>query len=84
MEKQPRMRKLSDPEFQRTLTLEQAYMLLIQFVEQYNARGESSTLDLLGDLSLTVWGDGGSGDPAQLSDFLSVAERVLGPVGHDA
>jgi len=84
MEKQPRMRKLSDPEFQRTLTLEQAYRLLIQFVEQYNARGESSTLDLLGDMSLNVWGDGGSGGPAQPSDFLVVAEQVLGPSGHVA
>ena len=82
MEKQLCMLKLSDPDFQRTLTLEQAYMLLVQFVEQYNARGESSTLDLLGDISMTVWSDGGSGDPAQLSDFLRVADQVLGPVGH--
>ena len=84
MEKQPRMRKLSNPEFQRTLTLEQAYRLLIGFVEQYNARGESSTVDLLGDLSLDVWGDGVSGDPAQLSDFLAVADQVLGTSGHVA
>jgi len=71
--------KIDDAEFTRALTLADAYKVMICFVEQYNARGESSTLDLLSDLSLTLWSDGGSADPAQLNDFLAVAREVLGP-----
>lgn len=84
MDKQPRAPRLSDPEFEQTLTLADAYRVLVRFVEQYNTRGESSTLDLLGDLSLDVWSGGGSSDPAQLEDFLAVAELVLGRRGHGA
>ena len=78
------VRNLQDPEFQRVLTLADAYRLLYQFVDQYNARGESSTLDLLTDLSLDAWGDGGSLDPAQMDDFLDVANSILGPPSHAA
>lgn len=78
------VRNLQDPEFQRLLTLGDAYCLLYRFVEQYNARGESSTLDLLTDLSLEMWQDGGSTDPAQMDDFLEVARALLGPPNHVA
>ncbi len=85
MDKQSRnVRNLQDPEFQRMLTLGDAYQLLYRFVEQYNARGESSTLDLLTDLSLDVWQDGGSTDPAQMDDFLGVANALLGSPCHVA
>ncbi len=69
---------LNNPEFLRTLTLSDAYKILYRFIEQYHARGESSTIDLLSDLSLDVWADGGSADPAQLADFLAVANEILG------
>ena len=69
---------LNNPEFSRILTLSDSYKILYQFIEQYHARGESSTIDLLADLSLKVWADGGSADPAQLDDFLDVANKVLG------
>jgi hypothetical protein len=78
------VRNLQAPEFQRLLTLGEAYRLLYRFVEQYNARGESSTLDLLTDLSLDVWEDGGSTDPAQMDDFLEVANALLGPPSYVA
>ncbi len=78
------VRNLQYPEFQRLLTLGDAYQLLYRFVEQYNARGESSTLDLLTDLALDVWQDGGSTDPAQMDDFLEVANALLGPSSHVA
>ena len=71
-------RTLGDSEFARVLTLADAYRILYAFLEQYHARGESSTLDLLGDWSLEVWEGGGSADPAQLEDFLNVANQVLG------
>ena len=72
----------NDPEFERTLTLAEAYKILFRFIEQYHARGESSTTDLLTDLSLDVWAGGGSADPAQLEDFLRVANEVLGLSKH--
>lgn len=70
--------RLSDTEFDRRLTLGEAYRILIGFVAQYHERGETSTLDLLSAISLDIWRDGGSADPAQLDDFLSVAVQVLG------
>ena len=74
------VRTLGDPEFARVLTLADAYRILYMFLEQYHARGESSTLDLLSSLSLEVWEGGGSADPAQLEDFLRVANQVLSKV----
>jgi hypothetical protein len=70
---------INDPEFSRTLTLSDAYKILYRFIEQYHTRGESSTTDLLTDLSLDPWTDNGSADPAQLEDFLDVANEILGP-----
>ncbi|WP_421684013.1 hypothetical protein HKW98_06240 [Stutzerimonas urumqiensis] len=58
--------------------------MLYRFVEQYNARGETGTLDLVSALALDVWQDGGSADPAQLDDFLQVVEEVLGSTSHAA
>lgn len=69
--------KIEDVEFMRTLTLADAYRVMFKFIEQYNARGESSTAVLLSDLSLDLWADGVSADPAQLHDFLAVAATVL-------
>ncbi len=73
------MRRLDNAEFGRLLTLADAYEVMFRFIEQYHTRGETLTGDLLGDLSLDVWGDGGSGDPVQLEDFLRTANKVLGP-----
>lgn len=73
------MRQLGDDEFTRVLTLADAYKVMFRFIEQYHARGESLTGDVLGDLALDVWADGGSADPAQLDDFLKAANKVLGP-----
>ena len=66
---------IHDEIFERKLTLREAYAVLEQFVSEYNARGESSTVALLTDLSIGT--DGTSGDPAQVYDFLRVAGAVL-------
>jgi hypothetical protein len=66
---------LNDPAFQRQLSLKDAYRILEAFVIQYHARGESSTVDLMTDVG--VLPDGTSTDPAQVADFLQVAERLL-------
>ena len=44
--------KISDRVFDKTITLRNAFEILSRFVEQYHARGESSTGSLLADLSL--------------------------------
>jgi hypothetical protein len=65
-----------DALFERHLTLRQSYQILVDFITQYHARGESSTLDLVCGASLGP--DGTTCDPAQLYDFLRVAGRLLG------
>ena len=65
-------------EFDRTITLREAYQLLEAFIVQYHARGERSTVELLADISLGA--QGYSGDPAQLQDFLNTADTLWGRV----
>jgi len=66
---------LNHAAFNRQVSLRQAYEILFQFVVQYNARGERSTVELLTDVGIVR--DGGSCDPAQIYDFLRVAGDVL-------
>jgi hypothetical protein len=70
---------LNDPAFSRTVTLADAYRILVGFVEQYDARGRSTTLHLLADILLDSNGD--NIDSAQFNDFLAVADKVLGKAG---
>jgi hypothetical protein len=66
---------LDDPRFGRAINLADAYRVMLRFVERYNARGESSTVNLMTDIGLVIRNQ--SCDPAQLDDFLSCAEEVL-------
>ena len=65
-----------DAPCERHLTLRQSYQIPVDFITQYHARGESSTLSLLSDAGLGP--DGTTCDPAQLYDYLRVAGRLLG------
>jgi len=67
---------VNDRLFDRTITLRQSYELLVSFVAQYHARGESSTLNLLTDAGIVS--DGTTSDPAQIYDFVRVAGDLLG------
>ena len=67
--------RLADPIFDRSLSLRDAYILMQEFIVQYNARGESSTVALMTDVGTT--GHGTPSDPAQIYDFLRVAGSVL-------
>jgi hypothetical protein len=64
-------------EFDRTVTLREAYQLLEAFIVQYHTRGERSTVELLADIGLGP--QGYSSDPAQLQDFLNTADTLFGP-----
>lgn len=66
----------SASEFDRTVTLREAYQLLEAFIVQYHTRGERSTVELLADIGLDR--NGNSSDPAQLQDFLNTANALLG------
>ena len=66
---------LNDPQFEQQISLRDAYRILEAFVVQYHARGESSTVNLMTDIG--VLPDGTSTDPAQMADFLKVAEDLL-------
>jgi hypothetical protein len=68
--------QLSDPEFEQTLSLQQAYLTMLQFLSRYHLRGETTTSDLLSDIQVGLWADSGSADPAQLYDFLDAFEQV--------
>jgi hypothetical protein len=67
---------LENSVFDRSIALRDAYVILASFIAQYHERGESSTIDLLTDISLG--NDGTPLDPAQIHDFLRVAGEVLG------
>lgn len=67
--------RLDDRLFDRAVTLRDAYKILVEFVGQYNARGESSTAALMTDIGVS--GDGTPSDPAQIYDFLHVAGTTL-------
>jgi hypothetical protein len=71
------MMNTNAPEFERTVTLKEAYQLLEAFIVQYHARGERSTIELLSDIGLDS--QGYSSDPAQVQDFLNTANSLLGP-----
>jgi len=66
---------VNDQLFDRAITLRQGCELLVRFVAQYHARGESSTLHLLTDAGIAP--DGTTCDPAQIYDFTRVAGELL-------
>jgi hypothetical protein len=66
-----------DPEFDRAITLRDAYRVMERVVAAHVGRGPVGTVDLLSYLGLRP--DGTSGDPAAVGDFLDATEEVLGP-----
>lgn len=68
--------ELSDPAFDETLTLREAYLAMVRFLEAYHRRGESTTGALLGSIQVGLWQDRSSADPAQLYDFLAAVKAV--------
>lgn len=69
--------RLSDPVFDTTLTLREAFHVLTAFIGQFNARAPQSTTLLAADIALER--DGSTSDPAQLDDFIDSARGVLDP-----
>ena len=70
------MKTVNDTEFQEKVSLKQAYEIMEKFLLQFHERGELLTGDLVSFIGLLE--DGSSADPAQLNDFIKVANEVLG------
>jgi hypothetical protein len=68
---------IHDPQFDRQVSLREAYRIMESFLAAHFDRGEVSTGVLLGYLSLQ--GDGIAGDPAALYDYLDAVTSVAGP-----
>jgi len=59
-----------------TLTVQQAYFAMFEFLKCYYERGSSEEIGgMLGSLSLLP--DGNSADPAALDDFIKATHTVL-------
>lgn len=66
----------SDREFDRLVSLREAYQVMERFVSDYLARGDTTVVEFLVYLGLHP--DGTSGDPAAADDYLEAADSVLG------
>jgi hypothetical protein len=65
---------IHDPEFDRAITLRDAYRAMELFVREYYEIGDTPVIDFLA--YLTIANDGISSDPAAIEDFLSVVEKI--------
>jgi len=68
---------ISDPEFNRTLTLRDAYRVMERFASDYLSRGDTSVSDFLHAYAGETT-NGQATDPAAVQDFLASAIAVLG------
>lgn len=69
---------LKDGLMEKVLTVEQAFKAMFLFLEnEYLMTKEDAIGSLLGDLSLDVWGDGTTGDPASWGLWLEAVEKAL-------
>jgi hypothetical protein len=66
--------KIAAAEFDREITLRDAYRAMERFLEAHYSRGETPTGELLAYAGIAP--DGCSGDPAALYDFLRAVEEV--------
>jgi hypothetical protein len=68
--------KITDPVFDRTVTLRDAYPIMERFLIEHFQRGELPTGELIGYVG--ICSDGIAGDPAALYDYLAVVDKIVG------
>jgi len=66
---------VNGPDFDRLVSLRDAYQIMERFVSEYVARGDTPVVDFLTYLGLTPGGE--SCDPAAIEDFLRAAHATL-------
>ena len=66
---------IHNSEFDRTVTLRDAYYVMEQFVEMYYHRGETDLASFISYSCLDLKGT--AGDPAALPDFLNAVAETL-------
>ena len=69
---------VTDKEFDRVVSLRDAYRIMERFASDYLARGDTSISDFLYVYAGEVIG-GQTTDPAAAYDFLAAAEKALSP-----
>ena len=67
--------KPDGPEFSRTVTLGEAYRIMLRFLTDYHDRADSSVSDLLYAYAC-ISPDGTTTDPAAAEDFLKAAKAI--------
>ena len=67
---------LGSDEFQRKVSLREAYLIMEELVTDYYKRGDTSVFDFLCYLGVTISEE--SGDPAAFEDFFNAVEKVAG------
>lgn len=67
---------LTDPAFDRVVSLRDAYRIMERFASEYLARGDTTVSDFLHAYAGEVEG-GQTTDPAAVEDFLAAAEPVI-------
>jgi hypothetical protein len=72
---------ITDKEFERTVTLREAYRIMERFASDYLSRGDTSVADFLHAYAGVVAG-GQTTDPAAASDFLTATSQILDPPGN--
>jgi hypothetical protein len=60
------------------ITTKDAFRAMVIFLDRYYERGNraDSLENVLGDISNTLWADGGPNDPAQWSDWLAAVRAA--------
>ncbi len=71
---------ITDKEFERTVTLREAYRIMERFASNYLARGDTSISDFLYSYAGECVG-GQTTDPAAAPDFLTATHQVLSSDG---
>ena len=74
---------LASSEFDRSVSLRDAYRIMERFVADYLARGDTSISDFLHAYAGEVAG-GGTTDPTAAQDFLAAAGRILATHGTES
>jgi hypothetical protein len=72
---------LEDPQFDRSITLRQAYRIMERFASEYLARGDTAISDFLHVYAGECGGQ--ATDPAAIYDFLKAVAAIAPPGAGD-
>ncbi len=71
---------LNAADFERVITLRDAYRIMEEFTRSYLKRGDTSVWEFL-NIYAAETGNGWTTDPAAPDDFMAAASQILGAAG---